>query len=78
VLPNPSLKPCLAQRRLPLRLQGTKFTSFPGTTINRRGAWPSNHFWAMSLARAGCSRVALARQQIALQVFHIGIGPFEN
>jgi hypothetical protein len=32
----------------------------------------------MSLARAGCSRVALARQQIALQVFHIGIVPFEN
>jgi hypothetical protein len=32
----------------------------------------------MSLARASCSRVALARQQIALQGFHIGIVPFEN
>jgi hypothetical protein len=61
-----------------LTVQGTKFTSFPGSTITRRGAWPSNHFWAMSLARASCSRVALAPQQIALQVFHIGIGPFEN
>jgi hypothetical protein len=76
------LKPCLAQRRLPLRLQGTKFTSFPGTTITRRGGWPANHCWAMCLASASRSKVALSRrlapQQIALQVFHIGIVPFEN
>jgi hypothetical protein len=78
VLPKPSLKPCLAQRRLPLRLQGTRFTSFPGTTITRRGGWPANHFLAMSLASASSAKVALARQQIALQVFHIGIVPFEN
>jgi len=32
----------------------------------------------MSLASASSAKVALARQQIALQVFHIGIVPFEN
>jgi len=57
--PNPLLKPCLAQRRLPLRFQGTRFTSYPGTTITRRGGWPANHFLAMSLASASRAKVAL-------------------
>jgi hypothetical protein len=67
-----------SESRWPLTVQGTKFTSFPSTTITRRGALPANHFLAMSLASASNSKVALARQQIALQVFHIGIVPFEN
>jgi hypothetical protein len=41
-----------SESRWPLTVQGTKFTNFPGTTINRRSAWPANHCWAMCLASA--------------------------